>query len=68
MYTDKTVVFQELLDKDNSVSVHISNIQTTTIDMYKVANDVSPEIINEVFNFHEKIGYEARHHNIFRRP
>ena len=49
IYNDKTSTFKELLKKDNSVSVHCRNIQTLKIKMYKAANGMSPEIMNEIF-------------------
>ena len=49
IYNDKISNFEELLNKDNSVSIHHSNIHALAIEMYKVANDMSPDIMNEVF-------------------
>ena len=46
IYNDKTSTFKELLEKDNSVSIHYRNIQALVIEMYKVANGMSPEIMN----------------------
>ena len=50
IYNDKISNFEELLNKDNSVSIHHSNIHALAIEMYKVANDMSPDIMNEVSN------------------
>ena len=49
IYNDKTSTFKELLEKDNSVSIHYRNIQALAIEMYKVANGMSPEIMNKIF-------------------
>ena len=49
IYNDKSSTFKELLEKDNSVSIHYRNIQALAIEMYKVANGMSPEIVNEIF-------------------
>ena len=49
IYSDKISTFKELLEKDNSASIHYRNIQALAIEMYKVANGVSPEIMNEIF-------------------
>ena len=35
--------------------------------MYKEAIDIPQEIMEEVFNFREKIGYDLRQRNILRR-
>ena len=45
----RTNSFEQLLEKDNSVSIHQRNIQTLVIEMYKVTNGLSSEIMNEVF-------------------
>ena len=50
IYNDKRSNFEELLAKDNSVSVHHNNIHALAIEIYKVANGISPEIMSQVFN------------------
>ena len=47
IYNDKHSSFEELLVKDNSVSVHHNNIHTLAIEMYKVVNGISSEIMSE---------------------
>ena len=49
MYSDEESTFKELLLKDNSVSIHIRNIQTLATEMYKVVNDLSPDIMKRIF-------------------
>ena len=53
IYNNKQSTFEELLEKDDSASIHIRNLQTLAIEMYKVVNDDSPEIMN-AFIFHLK--------------
>ena len=36
IYNDKQLTFEELLEKDDSVSIHIRNLQTLPIEMYKL--------------------------------
>ena len=36
IYNDKTSTFKELLEKENSVSMHYRNIHALAIEMYKV--------------------------------
>ena len=36
IYNDKRSFFEDLLEKDNSVSVHHKNLQALTIKMFKV--------------------------------
>ena len=65
IYNDKTCTFKELLEKDNSVSIHYGNIQTLAVEMYKVANGMSPEIMNEIFQLKEKSHYNLRYTSEF---
>ena len=44
IYNDKTSSLEQLLENDNSVSIHHRNIQTLVIEMYQVTNGLSPEI------------------------
>ena len=50
IYNDKHSNFEELLVKDNSVSIHHNNIHTLAIEMHKVANGMSPEIMNDILS------------------
>ena len=45
IYSDKSSTFEELLEKDGSVTVHIRNIQKLAIEMFKVFKNLSPPII-----------------------
>ena len=49
VYSDKTSTFQELLDKDKSVSVHHKNIQVLATEIYKTVNGLAPTIMNSIF-------------------
>ena len=48
-YGDKTFSFNELLEKDISVSIHHKNLQALATEMYKVSNNMSPAILNDIF-------------------
>ena len=74
IYNDKHSNFEELLVKNNSVSIYHDNIHTLAIEIYKVANGICPEIINDIFNLRENKHYNLRHtsqflvdpiHNVF---
>ena len=67
-YNDKTSTFKEPLEKDNSVLTHCRNIQALAIQMYKVANEMSPEVMNEIFRFREKSHYNLRYKSEFIIP
>ena len=49
VYDDYESSFEELLIKDNSVSIHIRNIQTLATEIWKVVNGFSPEIMTQCF-------------------
>ena len=68
IYNDKTSTFNELLEKDNSVSIHYRNIQALAIEMHKVANGMSPEIVNGIFQPREKSHYNLRYTSEFLIP
>ena len=42
---DRSPLFPDLLKKDKSVSIHHSNIQALENEMFKVKNNIAPEII-----------------------
>ena len=65
---DNQLAFEELLEKNDSVSIHIRNLQTLVIEMYKVMNGGSSEIMKEIFRIREENGYNVRHQNTFKRP
>ena len=48
-YNDGLSSFEELLERDNSVSVHNRNTQCLAISLYKVFNGVCPDIRKDVF-------------------
>ena len=49
VYNDNTSSFTDLLQKDNSVSVHQRNIQILLTEMYKVKNGFASKIMSEDF-------------------
>ena len=48
-YGDRSSSFQDLLKKDNSVSIHHRNIQALTNEMFKFKNNIALEIMKEIF-------------------
>ena len=49
VYEDYTSTFEELLKKNESVSIHHRNIQLVAIEMFKVKNSLCPEIMKDLF-------------------
>ena len=68
IYNGKTSTLNELLEKDNSVSIHYRNIQALAIEKYKVANGMSPVILNEIFQIREESHYNLRYTSNFAVP
>ena len=64
VYNDYYSSFQSLLTMDNSVSIHIKNIQSLAIELFKVANGMSPIIMEHIFPLRESIRYPTG--NIFK--
>ena len=60
VYNDYTSSFQNLLDKDDSVSIHIRNIHTLAIELFKVANFMSPEIMKHILPMRQSIRYHSK--------
>ena len=50
VYKNENLCFQELLDLDNSVTIHQRNLQKLVVEMYKVKNNLSPLPMKELFN------------------
>ena len=49
VYSDNQSTFEELLVKDNTVSVHQHNLQFLATELYKVLNGLSPDLIKLLF-------------------
>ena len=45
--------FLELLQRDNSVTIHQRNLQVLATEIFKAKNDLSPEIIKEALELKE---------------
>ena len=67
VYQDKKSSFETLLKRDKSVSIHIKNMQYLTTEIFKVKNDLCPEIMKEIFIFHENPTYNLRSGNHLTR-
>ena len=50
VYKKDNLSFEELLELDQSVSIHHRNIQKLATEMYKVKNGLSPIPVKELFN------------------
>jgi len=51
VYMDYSSTFADLLKRDGSVTIHQHNIQLVAIEMFKVKNNLCPEIMKSLFRF-----------------
>ena len=63
-YNDEFSSFEQLLEKECDFTVHQRNIQFLAIELYKVVNKLSPEIMSEIFPLKLEILHASR--SIFR--
>ena len=64
-YRDKQSPFEELLEKDTSVSIHEKNIQILATEMYKISKGIPSPQITELFARRNKHPYNLRHNATF---
>ena len=67
VYSDSMSSFEDLLYKDSSVSVHVKNIKTLAIEMFKVSNKLTIPLMNEIF-VKRNNAYNLRKPSEFVRP
>ena len=60
LYSDKLSSYKELLDRDNSVSIHHKNLQILAKEMFKVHRGLAHEILRDIFPMN-KPGNNLRH-------
>ena len=67
VYGDKNASFEELLERDSSVSIHQRNLQCLAIEMFKILKGFAPTIMNELFEYKEPCSYDIRNRSEFKR-
>ena len=60
IYNNPQSSFTELVNKDNSVSIHIRNIQRFAIEMFRFYNGLSPPLMNNIFKLKAGNSYSLR--------
>ena len=65
VYNNNTSTYKELLETDNFVSVHFRNVQALAIELYKVVNGFSPDVMKDVFPLNENLCYNTRNKRTF---
>ena len=68
IYCDKQSSFEELLEKDSSVSIHERNIQILATEMYTVSKGMSPPQITELFTQRNEHPSSLRHNVELLQP
>ena len=65
-YQDHIATFQELLNKDNSASIHHRNLQALATEMFQIYRGLSPDILREIFVLKRSL-YNLCRNNTFER-
>ena len=60
IYNDQISSFQELIEKDNSFTVHNFNIQSLAIEMFKVINNIAAAIIYDLFTTYHSYSLRSK--------
>ena len=64
-YNDGLCSFEELLERDSSVSVHNRNIQCLAVELYKVFMDICPDIMKDIFPLSTSSNYDITSRRTF---
>ena len=63
VYRDTESSFDELLAKDNSVSVHQRNLQLLMIEIYETKNSLNPPFMEDIFVERTNISFNLRNND-----
>ena len=67
IYNDKQSSFNELLEKNSSVSIHERNLQVLATEMYKISNGLSTPLMKDMFPVNRN-PFNLRQSSQFSRP
>ena len=65
IYNDKKSSFEDLLQKDGSVSIHHRDLRTLAVELFKVFKGLSPVIFAEAFPVRQQSQYSMRNYSYF---
>ena len=60
VYNDYSSTFEDLLNKDKSVTIHQHDLQQLAIEIFEVKIEIAPKIMNGIFTFVENNTYNLR--------
>ena len=66
VHNDNESTFEDLLKKDNSLSIHHKNIRLLGIELYKVKNNLPTHLMSEIFDL-ANIDYYLRSQTDFKQ-
>ena len=49
VYNDNVSTFEKLLEKDNSVTIHVRNLRILATELYKTKENLAAPIMYEIF-------------------
>ena len=68
LYNDTESSFEQLLAKDNTFTVHETNIQKLMTEMYKAKSQMGPSLLQEIFRNPCYKGPQLRNGKYFKKP
>jgi len=68
IFNDYSLTFQELLQKNKTDCIHQRNLKSLCIEIYKVKNNLSPEIFSNTFQVKAAGKYNLRNNDTFLVP
>ena len=67
VYDKQNLTFQELLDLDDSITIHHKNIQKLAVEMFKIKNNLSPPLMKGIFKENTNT-YDLRNKRCWEPP
>lgn len=67
VYKDDNSTFEELLEKDKSVTIHDRNLRRLAVEMYKIKHQLSPSPLLDCFK-ERSIAYDLRNERCWELP
>ena len=66
VYKNNKSSFQELLDKDEGVTIHVQNVRALSVEMFKVSNKYSTSLMSDILDKRNNV-YDFRNPSEFAR-